>query len=111
MNEKNISTITKNIAQRIDMLRTQADLSFRELAKISGISKSEISNIVLLKTSPSVDTLNRICRALNVSLVDLLSPNENIIILKRKENVLISIFRELSPMSQDTLIKVSKCMK
>ena len=40
-------TIIKNIAVRIDFLRTEQNLSMRDLAKKSGISKSQLAGIIL----------------------------------------------------------------
>lgn len=104
-------TIIKNIATRIDFLRTEQNLSIRDLAKKSGISKSQLSDIILDNKIPNIYTLDCICTALNVSLSDFFDFDDNVIRLRGKENILIKIYRELSPMSQDTLIKVAKCMK
>ena len=104
-------TIIKNVATRIDLLRTEQNLSLRDLALKSGISKSELSNIILGNKIPNVYTLHLICNALSISLSDFFDFDDNVIKLRGKEAVLIKIFRELSPMSQDTLIKLSKCMR
>ena len=40
-------TIIKNVATRIDLLRTEQNLSMRDLAKKAGISKSQLSDIIL----------------------------------------------------------------
>lgn len=104
-------TIIKNIATRIDFLRIEQNLSMRNLAKKSGISKSQLSDIILGNKIPTVYTLHLICTALSIPLSDFFNFDDSIIRLRSKEAVFIKIYRELSPMSQDTLIKVSKCMK
>ena len=104
-------TIIKNIANRIDFLRIEQNLSMRDLAKKSGISKSQLSDIILGKKIPNVYTLYLICTALGISLSNFFDFDDNVIVLRGKEALLIKIYRELSPMSQDTLIKVAKCMK
>ena len=104
-------TIIKNIATRIDLLRTEQNLSIRDLAKKSGISKSQISNIILENKIPNVYTLYLICTALGISLSDFFDFEDTVIKLRGKEALLVKIHRELSQMSQDTLIKVVKCMK
>ena len=101
----------KNIGQRIDLLRSQKDFSLRDLEKRTGISKSELSYIILGKTAPNLYTLSCICDALEITLSSLLDPEEKNFTRNAKEALLLKIFREISPMSQDTLIKVSKCMK
>ena len=104
-------TIIKNIAVRIDFLHTEQNLSMRDLAKKSGISKSQLPDIILGNKIPNVYTLYLICTALSISLSDFFSFDDNVIKLRGKEATLIKIYRELSPMSQDTLIKMAKCMK
>lgn len=111
MNNCYLPPIAKNVATRIDFLRAQYDLSLRDLAHKSGISKSELSNIILGKKIPNIYTLHCICNALDVSLSDFFDFDDEVVRLRGKENILIKIYREVSPMSQDTLIKVAKCMK
>ena len=104
-------TIIKNIATRIDFLRTEQNLSMRDLAKKCGISKSQLSDIILGNKIPNVYTLYLICTAFGISLSDFFGFDDTVIKLRDKEAILIKIYRELSPMSQDALIKLSKCMR
>ncbi|MBP3591749.1 MAG: helix-turn-helix transcriptional regulator [Clostridia bacterium] len=103
--------IVKSVATRIDYLRELNDLSIRALAKKSGVSTSTMFDIINGNKIPNIYTLHSICNALDISLSDFFNFDDNIIALRGKEAILIKIFREISPMSQDTLIKVSKCMK
>lgn len=103
--------IVTNVAGKIDRMRIENNYSMRELAKKSGVSISTMVDIINQKKIPNIYTLNSICNALNVSLSEFFNFDDKVISLRAKENILISIYRELSPMSQDTLIKVSKCMK
>lgn len=111
MIEQNSPQIIQNIANRVDSLRVQNNFTLRELSKKSGISIATIHNIIQGIKVPNIYTLNSICNALNISLSEFFNFDDKVISLRAKENILISIYRELSPMSQDTLIKVSKCMK
>ncbi len=52
-------------------LRIAQGLSERELARRSGISKSTINNIENLRTSPTLDQLSALAKALNVKITDL----------------------------------------
>ena len=108
--EKTI-TIEEIVAKKIDLVRNQKNYSVRELSEKSGIAISAISNIIRCKKIPSIYTISCICNALEVSLSDFFNQDEQVLMLRGKESILIKIYRELSPMSQDTLIKVSKCMK
>ena len=111
MNNYQTPTIIKSIASRIDCLRAQHDLSIRELAHKSGVSKSQLADIIQGNKIPNIFTLHCICNALGISLSDFFDFDDNAIKLRNKEAILIKIFREVSPMSQDTLIKLAKCMK
>ena len=104
-------TINKNVVTRIDLLRTEQNLSMRDLAKKSSISKFQLADIILGNKIPTVYTMHLICTALGISLSDFFNFDDTVIKLRGKEAILIKIYRELSPMSQDTLIKVVKCMK
>ena len=103
--------VVKNTAQRIDYLRAQNNYTYRDLAKRSGVSLATIHNIIQGNKVPNIYTLHNICNALGISLSDFFDFDDNVIRLRGKENLLIKIYREVSPMSQDTLIKVAKCMK
>ena len=111
LNTQKTTSIIETTAKRIDYLRNQMSLSVRDLAKKSGIATSAMYNIISGAKVPNIYTLHSICNALSISLSDFFDFDDNVIKLRGKEAVLIKIFRELSPMSQDTLIKLSKCMK
>ena len=104
-------TIIKNIATRIDFLRTEQILSMRDLAKKVQHFKSQFSDIILGNKIPTVYTLHLLATALGIALSDFFDFEDTVIKLRGKEAILVKIHRELSPMSQDTLIKVVKCMK
>jgi len=60
-----------SLGQRLHELRDSADLSLRELAKKVGISGPFLSDIELGRRFPSEEILEKLARALNVSLEDL----------------------------------------
>ena len=111
MIDKYTPQIIVKIAERIDYLRVQNNYTMRQLAKKSGVSISTMVNIISKNKIPNIYTLHSICNALNISLSDFFDFDDEVIRLRGKENILIKIYREVSPMSQDTLIKVAKCMK
>ena len=103
--------INKLIAERVDKLRIDNNYSIRELAKKAFISHNSLFSIIQGTKSPNVYTLYNICKALNITLSDFFNFDEEEIRLRGKEAIVLRIFREISPMSQDTVIKVLKCMK
>ncbi len=57
----------------IDCVRTLMEMkqiTAYKLSKDSGISQSTVSNILRRGNNPSLDTLQRICKGLNISLVE-----------------------------------------
>jgi transcriptional regulator with XRE-family HTH domain len=56
------------VAERIGALRTKAGLSLRELARRSGLGAEVVSRAERGLQTPSVQTLERVCSGLGVSL-------------------------------------------
>ena len=63
---------TLNIGPRIRAARESLNLSLRGVAERTGFSASFLSQVELGQSSPSLASLQRICSALDVELVDLL---------------------------------------
>ncbi len=61
-----------DIADRIVQLRKEKNYSTTKLAKLAGIAQSTLREIELGKTSPTWDTILKLCRALGVSPRELL---------------------------------------
>lgn len=53
---------------RLYDVRIRAELSQRELAQISGVSRNTIMRIENGDTTPNMDTCRKICTALNVTI-------------------------------------------
>lgn len=59
-----------NIGERLKALRKARGLSRNRLAQMSGVSQSYLSDIEAGKKNPTVEVLNRLCKALEISLVE-----------------------------------------
>ncbi len=70
--EKEKAQIIAKTANRIKFLRKERGLSQESLALASGLNIAYIGNIERRLKCPTIDTLNRIASALNVSLLELL---------------------------------------
>ncbi|MBI9051265.1 MAG: helix-turn-helix domain-containing protein [Anaerolineaceae bacterium] len=68
-NETGIKANTK-VGQRIRSLRKKRKLSVRELAEISGLSAIAISKIERDQVSPTLSSLERLARAMELKLID-----------------------------------------
>lgn len=63
--------ISKKIGLKIKLLRNKAGISQEELGFRADISKTQIGLIERGESSPTIDTLDKIAHALNISIVDL----------------------------------------
>lgn len=77
-----------DIGQKIKQLRSAKNLTLDQLASLSGVSKSMLSQIERNKTNPTVATLWSLTRALDVEIGELLDSVEKKQEKKRKISVL-----------------------
>jgi transcriptional regulator with XRE-family HTH domain len=61
-----------NLGHRLKSLRLQKGLTMRELARQAGCSPSFLSQLELNQASPTIANFEKICKALKMSLVDVL---------------------------------------
>jgi transcriptional regulator with XRE-family HTH domain len=64
-----------NVAKRITELKLKKKLSTNKLAHDAGISQSYLRDIELGNVNPTIEKLDRICKALDVSTSEFLSEN------------------------------------
>lgn len=70
--------------QKIKKLRSEQNLSLKELSDKSGVSVSMISQIERRNTDPTLTTLYKLCKGLDVSISTLLGADEQALQLVRK---------------------------
>ncbi len=63
---------------RIKELISAKGITLKDLAVISGISQSNLSNYLKGNISPTLDTLSKIANALNVEIVDLFKEQQDL---------------------------------
>lgn len=61
-----------NVGERIKELRIKHGLTQKQLAEIAKISNSYLCDIEVGRTNPSLKTLEKICKAFDFDLKDLL---------------------------------------
>lgn len=80
--EKTRTDIMQKIGEKIRILRKDKKITLKELADRSGMSVSFISNLERELCSPTIENLQKICGAMDVSLISLLDGknwNSNVI--------------------------------
>ena len=68
--------ISNKIGLKIRLLRNKTGISQEELGFRANVSKTQIGLIERGESSPTIDTLNQIAEALDISLVDLVDASK-----------------------------------
>ena len=68
--------ISKKIGLKIKLLRNKIDISQEELGFRSGVSKQQIGLIERGESSPTIDTLDQISKALDIPLTELVDTSK-----------------------------------
>jgi transcriptional regulator with XRE-family HTH domain len=83
------------VLKKIDLLRQERGWSIYRLAQEAGLTQSTVSNMYARKTIPSIQTLESICSAFEITLSQFFSEGEGSEVLNEKEKKLISQYRQL----------------
>ena len=81
------------IFERLKNICKQRNITNYALAKATNLSNSSISNLMNGKTTPYVDTLLRICSALDISITELIGEDEK---FNSEEILIIQNYRGMS---------------
>jgi transcriptional regulator with XRE-family HTH domain len=103
-----------DVHNRIKGLADERGLSPYELAKRSGMALSSLYNMFERGTMPKIDTLEKLCNGMEISLSDFfmfLSKPRAGGYLSEKDMALIEINRELTERNQDHLLVYAQGMK
>ncbi len=88
-----------NVANRLKTIMQEKHISANSLAKKSSVSQTMISGILRGNKNPTVATLELICSAMNITLADFFTPqNEDSLTLEQKE-----ILSKIKNLSSDKL--------
>jgi len=98
-----------DISQRISYFRETKGLSTTKLARMAGVAQSTLREIELGHTSPTWDTIEKLCVALKISPLELLSGTvfyepapEELIDVQR----LAEVAQQLTPRQRKVVLEV-----
>jgi len=94
------------IGKNIKDLRNEKELSLRALAALAGISKSTLSDIENGNNSPSVNTIEKISKALQVSLTEVLVGPEDSFSIKLLMLIQGVYGNKINPIGNDKLFDI-----
>ena len=98
--------IEDKVFERIDYIRKTKHFSMYRLAKEADIPYSSLNNIIHRRTCPTIATLEKLCKGLNITLSEFFDfelyplQNEN---LTPEEDELINKYRSLNKNKQERL--------
>lgn len=99
-----------NIGDRIKYFRELSGLSGKKLAEKAGLDSSQIYKLESNNTNPSIESLERICNVLGISLSEFFSespaPSQPTYVRK-----LIAAVDGLDPITIDKLIRIIQTIK
>ena len=93
-----------DIGKRLKKYRSQMGLSQKKLSTHTGISQSFISSIESNKQSPTINTLERICEVLGITIAEFFSKPNNTVPDSLKP--FLDNVRQLSPDQREHLINL-----
>lgn len=101
-----------SLGSKIRALRKERGWTSEYLAEISGCTQSTISEIENNKRSPQYDTLEKIAKALNVALVDILPLEAHIGTAEftKEEQNLLEMFHKMNPEQRKSLLSFMQSM-
>jgi transcriptional regulator with XRE-family HTH domain len=104
-----MSAVSQNLGNRIRTLRTSLGMSQEELAFKASISAAHLGQIERALKVPTVDTLDKIANALDISMHELFlfdSP-----VTKSDTTTMNKIIAQISPMSEQEQAELLKIIK
>jgi transcriptional regulator with XRE-family HTH domain len=102
--------IMRKTAERIKELRIKKGLSQKSLAICAGMDPAFLGHIERSLKCPTVDTLNKISNALNISLSELLD-FDNDKIVQDNEKALNRIYMLLNRLDKDEAMQVAEIIE
>lgn len=84
------------VVERVLFLCEKQGISRYRLSQLSGISQSSISNIVKRRSVPNIDTLQKICEGLGITLSQFFADEGDIVNLTKEQRELLLDWNKLS---------------
>jgi transcriptional regulator with XRE-family HTH domain len=96
--------------KKIRKLREGKNMSTYRLTQITGVSGHHIKAIEEGTRQPTIETLQRLAKALGSSLADLFNDDTECTYLSEREKKLVENFRTLSDEKADALLTMSEVL-
>ena len=97
--------------RRIQELCSERSISTYKLAKLSGIPKNTMNNMIAEDRIPTLPTLEKICSGLNITLAQFFTSKDIYPELTEDQEQFMLLWESLSPGNQDMALKYLELMK
>ena len=105
MTISNGKLLKENIQKNISFYRKRAKKTQKDLAKLIGVTPAAISSWECGNNQPDVDTLFRICNALQINFYDMCGITSDNVLMSDDKNHLLKIYNTLNAEGQLKLIE------
>ena len=102
--------MNKRIIQFLEDIMSKRDISCASLAQLTGIAQSSLGRIIANESTPSLQTLEKICSALDVTLSQFFQ-DEKENHLTDKQNEVMEIWNDLSADEQAVVLAMLRGLK
>jgi len=103
--------LTATMADNLDRAKEDLEMTYRDMSKLSGVSLKGIYNICEASQSPTVQTLEKICKSMRISMNALLTPNASLDLMQsRRPERAVAALNKMSADKQREAIKILEDM-
>ncbi len=100
-----------NVIRRIQELCSERGISSYKLAQLSGIPKNTINNMIAEDRIPTIPTIEKICKGLNITLAQFFTSKEIYPDITEDQQKFMLVWESLSPQNQDMALKYLELMR
>ena len=101
-----------DVLERINEIMKRQNITDYQLAKLSGLASSTISNMRRRNTIPSIPTLENICDSLNISLMQFFADENTLMYpVTPRQREFLDYYVQLSDEQQNLLFELTLNMK
>ena len=94
------------IGPRIKELCDKQQITKYRLSQMTGVTQTVLSRIIKRENVPTIQTLEKICAALNISLAQFFAKDENPPDLTAEQKEIIETWNGLNPEERERLMKI-----
>lgn len=94
------------IQDRLKKLMEERNWTEYKLARMSGLSQSTISNLFRRNNSPTLPTLEAVCRAFDITLSQFFAEDGDVARISEEQELLFTKWSTLSPERKKTVLEL-----